>query len=93
MRAFIQFAETRADGTRGTFQTIGAPVEVRPLWWQEKGLSFTASGYGARIPTRYVVQLHGRWRRVYCHIYSNSGTCFIGRNIRTGQIVQIEGAE
>ena len=33
------------------------PVEskVAPLWWQEKGLSFTASGYGGRIPLPYMV--------------------------------------
>ena len=29
-----------------------APVETReaPLWWHKRGLSFTASGYGRRIP-------------------------------------------
>lgn len=47
------------------------------LWWQEKGLSFTASGYGRRIPTTHMVRHNGRWRRVYCYIVSNSGTCYI----------------
>lgn len=49
------------------------------LWWQEKGLQFTASGYGRRIPTSRMVKLPGesRWRRVYCCIYSNIGTCYV----------------
>lgn len=50
-----------------------------PLWWQEQGLSFTASGYGKKIPTRRKVKLPGEkiWRRVYCCIYSNIGTCYV----------------
>lgn len=55
-----------------------------PLWWQLRGLSFTASGYGARIPTRYMVRYLGRWRRVYCCIYGNSGTCYIGKSLSNG---------
>jgi hypothetical protein len=50
-----------------------------PLWWQEQGLSYTASGYGRKIPTRHMVRLPGnkRWRRVYCCIFSNAGTCYV----------------
>ena len=50
-----------------------------PLWWQTKGLSFTASGYGKKIPTTNMVKLPGckRWRRVYCCIFGNSGTCYV----------------
>lgn len=29
--------------------------------------------------------LHGKWRRVYCRIYSNSGTLYIGRLTATGE--------
>lgn len=49
------------------------------LWWQERGLSYTASGYGRRIPTRYMVKLPGnkRWRRVYRCQISNAGTCYV----------------
>jgi len=50
-----------------------------PLSWQEKGLTYTATGYGKRIPTRYMVRYNGKWRRVYCAIYSNIGTCYIGK--------------
>lgn len=50
-----------------------------PLWWHLKGLQFSASGYGSRIPTRHMVKLPGspRWRRVYCCIWSNAGTCYV----------------
>ena len=37
----------------------------RPLWWQRRGLSYTASGYGSKIPTGYMVKVRGRLRRVY----------------------------
>jgi len=49
------------------------------LWWQKKGLSYSRSGYGKKIPTIYMVKLPGgkRWRRVYCCIYSNIGTCYV----------------
>ena len=50
-----------------------------PLWWQHAGLSYNATGYGKRIPTRDMVHYRGRWRRVYCCIYSNIGTCYIGK--------------
>ena len=49
------------------------------LPWQKKGLSYTATGYGRKIPTTKMVKLPGvnRWRRVYCCIYSNIGTCYV----------------
>ena len=55
-----------------------APARETPLWWQNKGLTYTASGYGRKIPTRYMVQVAGKWRRVYCCQFSNAGTCYIG---------------
>ena len=53
--------------------------KYEPLWWHEKGLSYTASGYGKKIPTPNMVKLPGsnRWRRVYCCIFSNAGTCYV----------------
>lgn len=59
------------------FVTRSVPSKDAPLWWHTKGLSYTASGYGKRIPTRRMIKLDGRWRRVYCCIYSNSGTCYV----------------
>jgi hypothetical protein len=56
----------------------GPAVMVRPLWWQDKGLSYTATGYGSKIPTRYMVRtIDQRWRRVYCAIFSNAGTLYV----------------
>ena len=49
----------------------------RPLWWQLKGLSYTVSGYGGKIPTSKMIRHAGRLKRVYCMIYSNLGTCYI----------------
>ena len=59
--------------------TLEVEAIEKPLCWQEKGLSFTATGYGKRIPTRYMVRHNGKFRRVYCAIYSNVGTCYIGK--------------
>lgn len=76
---YIHTYQTRPDGTRDTFQTILVESKIEPLPWQELGLSYTASGYGSRIPTRHKVKFHGKWRRVYCRIFSNIGTLYIGK--------------
>ena len=47
------------------------------LRWQEKGMAYTSTGYGRKIPTSHMVRWGGKWRRVYCCIYSNTGTCYI----------------
>jgi len=49
------------------------------LPWQKLGLSYTSTGYGKKIPTPTMVRLPGspRWRRVYCCIFSNMGTCYV----------------
>lgn len=51
----------------------------RPLPHHMLGLQYTASGYGNKIPTSRMVRLPGsaRWRRVYCCIHSNAGTCYV----------------
>jgi len=48
-----------------------------PLWWQKRGLMFTSTGYGRKIPTEYMVKFNNRWRRIYCCIFSNAGTTYI----------------
>lgn len=55
------------------------PLETieKPTWWQERGLSYTATGYGRKIPTQYMVKHNNRMKRVYCCIFSNSGTLYI----------------
>ena len=76
---YLQTKKTRNDGTYDSFATIELESKDAPMWWQERGLSYTASGYGKRIPTRSMVRFNGKWRRVYCCIYSNAGTCYIGK--------------
>lgn len=62
---------------RETRETVEVELIEKPLWWQLCGLSYTASGYGRKIPTDYMVRYNGRLYRVYCCIFSNSGTCYI----------------
>ena len=68
---------------------IAAPAhKLAPLAWQERGLSYTASGYGARIPTRHMVRtIDSRWRRVYATCFSNAATLWI---IENGERVIVE---
>jgi len=53
--------------------------KCNPLPHHEAGLMYTATGYGKKIPTETMVKLPGsnRWRRVYCCIFSNIGTCYV----------------
>lgn len=76
---YLQTSCLRPDGTRDSFLTQELETIERPLWWQEKGLQYTATGYGKRIPTRYMVRYNGKLRRVYVYQYSNVGTCYIGK--------------
>ena len=53
-------------------------VADRPLDWQRKGLQYTASGYGDKIPSRIVIQCADRrWRRVYISQFSNAGSAYL----------------
>jgi hypothetical protein len=58
------------------FKSLGLYKE-NVLWWQQKGLMYTRSGYGRKVPTQHMIKWCGKWRRVYCCIYSNCGTCYI----------------
>jgi hypothetical protein len=89
MKAYLKTKSIRKDGSFDSFLTISVPVVSKPLWWQEKGLSYTASGYGPRIPTRYMVKVNNKWQRVYCCIYSNIATCFIGKKYDGTNVIDI----
>ena len=39
--------------------------------------SNSKTGYGDKIPTQRMVFIDNKWRRVYCRIYSNIGTCYV----------------
>jgi hypothetical protein len=75
-------------GSAGFESTVPFEAKETTLWWQEKGLSYTATGYGRKIPTRYMVRIQGRWRRVYACQISNAGTCYIGKPGAWEYIVQ-----
>lgn len=57
---------------------------IKQLWFHLKGLQYTASGYGSKIPTEYMIRytINGKTRlyRVYCMVYSNSGSLYIIAN-------------
>lgn len=56
---------------------LTCPTREKLLPWQVKGLTYTSSGFGRKIPTSKQLFVLGRWRRVYCDIYSNSGVCYV----------------
>lgn len=78
-RAYIHAKSRREDGSFDSFLTIYVDVKEAILPWQARGLQYTATGYGSRTPTRYMVKYNNKWRRVYCRIYSNNGTLYIGK--------------
>ena len=47
------------------------------LPWQKRGLMYTSTGYGKKIPTDKKIKYNNRWYRIYCCIFSNAGTCYI----------------
>ena len=66
-------------------------ILVKRMRWQEQGLSYTATGYGSKIPTQYMIKtIDERWRRVYCAIYSNVGTCYVMHG-KEKTIVELNG--
>lgn len=91
--AFLHASTTRPNGDKDTFYTVKAEIKYSPLWWQEKGLSCTASGYGSRIPTPYMVKYNGKWRRVYIRQYSNNGTAYIGKLKPIGENIFVQFEE
>lgn len=62
---------------------------LEPLPFHKRGQTGTATGYGARIPSVWMVKVEGRWRRVYCYVYSNAGTLYIGKSLKAGTIVSL----
>lgn len=53
------------------------PTKEQLLPWQKRGLLYTRTGYGRKIPTTKMILFERRWRRIYCCIFSNVGTNFI----------------
>lgn len=51
--------------------------------------NYSRTGYGRHLPTQYMVQVEGRWRRVYCVCISNVGTLYVGKSPATGTVVDL----
>lgn len=63
--------------TDGFYVNDGFEMKTNILPWQDKGLSYTASGYGAKIPTPFMLIIGKVSYRIYCRIFSNVGTTYI----------------
>ena len=85
MKAYLHTYQTDQNGLKNSFLTLSLDVIEKPLQWQLMGLMYTATGYGAKIPTQYMVRFNDKWRRVYCAIFSNIGTLYIGK--RTDNLI------
>lgn len=81
MRAYLHFGKAP-----GPFQTIEVPAKETERPWKGR----TASGYGAQLPTPYLVQWAGKWRRVYAACWSNAASHYIGKPGAWLATVQIE---
>ena len=66
---------------------LAFPVREKLLPWQARGLMYTRTGYGKKIPTSKQLFILNRWRRVYCDIFSNSGVCYV---IVDGQEINVD---
>lgn len=67
----------------------GFETKISLLWWQKEGLSYTASGYGRKIPTRWMIKFENRWYRIHCAIWRKSGKLFIRRKGREFSIIEL----
>lgn len=85
MRAFLNHG--RAGSPMSTEEV---PVKSAPMAHHVRGLSWTRSGYGTRIPTELMVMVDRRWRRVYACQISNASTLFVGKALSSGLIVSID---
>ena len=57
-----------------------ALASEKPMRHHRLNLTYTASGYGDRIPTPWTVRYMKRERRIYSTVYGNSGSCWIIAN-------------
>ena len=75
----MQKSDTQLEikGSYPDYQGVELPTFDNPTWWQLRGLTYTSTGYGKKIPTSYMVKHNNRLKRVYCCIYSNIGSLYI----------------
>lgn len=49
----------------------------KPMYHHLRHLSYTRSGCGSKLPTRYMMRYNGRLHRIYSICYSNVSTEYI----------------
>lgn len=75
MKAYLQFGKWG-----GPYQTVSVDHKQT-----DPPINRSVSGYGSKIPTSHMIKYNGTWRRVYCTIYSNVGTCYA--NIKGERVI------
>lgn len=75
------------DGPKRLVEHYDLLVDLPPH--TKAGRSYTATGYGFRIPTRFMVVVNGKRRRIYSCRFSNQETLFIGPSLERGRIVEL----
>lgn len=66
------------DGSAMLSISINYPEDLVdcPLWWQERGLQQTASGYGGRLTSNYKINYQGKLRRIYHSCFGNASSAW-----------------
>jgi hypothetical protein len=92
-REKIMFKKSDTGGFAYAQDTFAISEVIQKLTpWQERGYSYSSTGYGRKIPTSVVVKIANRYYRVYCCVFSNIGTCYIVKN-KENYIIDIEVAQ
>lgn len=69
-----------------TYQNAPYTVTIEKLWWQKQGLQQTATGYGRKLTTEYMLHVPDSPRpyRVYAVCFSNVASFYI---LRKGEML------
>ena len=73
MEFFLQFKSDHND----CFHTVKVEAKEKEMKHHRLGLQYTATGYGTKLPTRYMLRFDGRWYRMYSICYSNVSTEYV----------------
>lgn len=79
MKVGDMIAFLKVPGSAGFETTVPFEAKEAPLWFHDKGLSETGTGYGLKLTGQYLVKVRNKWRRVYICQISNAGTAYIGK--------------
>ena len=79
-------------GNTVTYQNAPYTVTINQLGWQKQGLTQTATGYGRKLTTEYMLHVPDAPRpyRVYAICYSNAASFYI---LRKGQMLFLHDYE